>query len=100
MDRARVMTTIKLHKTTSATAKPLRGGYCAHQGCDSARAVESSLSECRAQAGSTGYLLPVNTTTGGCACTLNTRYDGMQLPEDILSLAHYPKTVVLREYYL
>ena len=66
------MTTIKLHSTTSATAKPLRGGYC----------------------------LPVNTASGGVACTLNTRYDGMQLPEDILTLAHYPKTVVLREYYL
>lgn len=44
--------------------------------------------------------MPINTTTGGCACTLNTRYDGMQLPEDILTLAHYPKTVVLREYHL
>lgn len=66
------MTTIKLHSTTSASAKPIRGGY----------------------------LLPVNTASGGVACTLNTRYDGMQLPEDILTLAHYPKTVVLREYYL
>ena len=66
------MTTIKLHKTTSATAKPTERGY----------------------------LLPVNTASGGVACTLNTRYDGMQLPEDILTLAHYPKTVVLREYYL
>lgn len=66
------MITIKLNKTTSATAKPLRGGY----------------------------FLPVNTASGGVACTLNTRYDGMQLPEDILTLAHYPKTVVLREYYL
>ena len=66
------MTTIKLHQTTSATAKPLRGAH----------------------------LLPVNTASGGVACTLNTRYDGMQLPEDILTLAHYPKTVVLREYYL
>ena len=64
------MTTIKLHQTTSATAKPLRWGY----------------------------LLPVNTASGGVACTLNTRYDGMQLPEDILTLAHYPKTVVLVEY--
>ena len=66
------MNTIKLHKTTSATAKPLRGGY----------------------------YLPVNTASGGIACTLNTRYDAMGLPEDILTLAHYPKTVVLREYYL
>ena len=46
-----------------------------------------------------GYLLPVNTAAGGICCTLNTRYDGMQLPEDILSLAHYPKTVVLIEYH-
>ena len=93
------MKTIKLSRTTSAKAKHLRGGYFLPvQGCDSARAVESSLSDCRAQAGSTGYLLPVNTTTGGCACTLNTRYDGMQLPEDILTLAHYPKTVVLIEH--
>ena len=64
------MTTIKLHQTTSASVKPIQGGY----------------------------LLPINTTAGGCACTLNTRYDGMQLPEDILTLAHYPKTVVLVEY--
>ena len=64
------MTTIKLKRTTSATAKPIRGGYC----------------------------LPVNTASGGVACTLNTRYDGMQLPEDILTLAHYPKRVRLVEY--
>ena len=64
------MNTIKLHCTNQATAKPVRGGYC----------------------------LPVNVTTGGCVCTLNTRYDGMQLPEDILTLAHYPKTVILIEY--
>ena len=66
------MNTIKLHQTTSAPVRPLQGGY----------------------------FLPINTAAGGVACTLNTRYDGMQLPEDILSLAHYPKTVVLREYYL
>ena len=66
------MTTIKLHQTTQAPAKLIRGGY----------------------------YLPVNTAAGGVVCTLNTRYDGMQLPEDILTLAHYPKTVVLREYYL
>ena len=64
------MTTIKLQQTTSATAKPTERGY----------------------------LLSVNTAAGGVACTLNTRYDGMQLPEDILTLAHYPKTVVLVEY--
>lgn len=45
-----------------------------------------------------GYLLPVNTAAGGICCTLNTRYFGMGLPKDILSLAHYPKTVVLIEY--
>lgn len=45
-----------------------------------------------------GYFLPVNTANGGICCTLNTRYDGMQLPEDILTLAHYPKTVILVEY--
>lgn len=47
-----------------------------------------------------GVLLPINTAAGGICCTLNTRYDGMQLPEDILSLAHYPKTVILIEHYL
>lgn len=64
------MKTIKLSRTTSAPSRPYGGGY----------------------------LLPVNTASGGICCTLNTRYDGMQLPEDILSLAHYPKTVVLIEY--
>lgn len=66
------MNTIKLHCTNQATAKPVRGGYC----------------------------LPVNTASGGCACTINTRYDDLSEQTDILSLAHYPKTVVLREYYL
>ena len=66
------MKTINRLRTTSAPSRPYR------EGC----------------------LLPVNTAAGGVACTLNTRYDGMQLPEDILTLAHYPKTVVLREYYL
>ena len=65
------MKTIKLSRTTSAPSRPYGG-----------------------------YLLPVNTAAGGICCTLNTRYDGMQLPEDILTLTHYPKTVVLREYYL
>ena len=46
------------------------------------------------------YFLPVNTAAGGVSCTINTRYDGMQLPEDILSLAHYPKTVILIEFEL
>ena len=68
------MTLIKLSHTTSAPPKPLQGGG--------------------------GVLLPINTAAGGICCTLNTRYDGMQLPEDILSLAHYPKTVILVEHYL
>lgn len=46
-----------------------------------------------------GQIVPVNVASGGVACTLNTRYDAMQLPEDILSLAHYPKTVLLIEYF-
>ena len=66
------MKLIKLSQTTSAPPKCLSGGV----------------------------LLPINTASGGLCCTLNTRYDGMQLPEDILSLAHYPKTVVLIEYCL
>ena len=64
------MKKIKLSFTSSAKPKVYRGGYC----------------------------LPVNTANGGICCTLNTRYDGMQLPEDILTLAHYPKTVVLIEH--
>lgn len=39
--------------------------------------------------------MAVNVTRDCCACTLNTRYEDMALPNDILSLAHYPKTVVL-----
>ncbi len=66
------MTALPLSQTTSAPPKPLQGGV----------------------------LLPINTASGGICCTLNTRYDGMQLPEDILSLAHYPKTVILIEHYL
>lgn len=37
----------------------------------------------------------VNVTRDGCCCTLNTRYEDMALPSDILTLAHFPKTVVL-----
>ena len=44
-----------------------------------------------------GDLMPVNVARHGTACTLNTRYEQMALPLDILSLAHYPKTVVLME---
>lgn len=47
-----------------------------------------------------GALLPVNTTADGLVCTLNTRYEAMALPLDILSLAHYPKTVILIEWFL
>lgn len=64
------MKTIRLSNTTSAAPRSCRGGY----------------------------FLPVNTAAGGVCCTINTRYDGMQLPEDILTLAHYPKTVVLIEH--
>ena len=46
-----------------------------------------------------GRLLhPVNVCRGGISCTLNTRYNDMALPKDILSLAHFPKTVILIEY--
>lgn len=45
-----------------------------------------------------GYLLPVNTAMGGVCCTLNTRYEAMSEPSDILTLAHYPKTIVMIEY--
>lgn len=43
-------------------------------------------------------LHPVNVCSGGVCCTLNTRYNDMALPKDILSLAHFPKTVILVEY--
>lgn len=45
-----------------------------------------------------GQQMAVNVTADHCACTINTRYEAMALPLDILSLAHYPKTVVLIEY--
>lgn len=45
-------------------------------------------------------LVPVNVASGGVACTLNTRYDGLSETTDIITLAHYPKTVVLIEYEL
>lgn len=44
-----------------------------------------------------GTLTPANTTGNGCSATLNTRYEQMGMA-DIISLAHYPKTVVLIEY--
>lgn len=42
-----------------------------------------------------GVIQAVNVTTDMLCCTLNTRYEAMALPLDILNLAHYPKTVVL-----
>lgn len=42
-------------------------------------------------------LTPVNVASGGVACTINTRYDDMSMA-DIISLRHYPKTVILYEY--
>ena len=45
-----------------------------------------------------GYSIPVNVANGGVSCTLNTRYDGLSEITDIVTLAHFPKTVVLMEY--
>lgn len=42
-------------------------------------------------------IMAANVCTGGVSCTLNTRYEDMG-QDDIVSLAHYPKTVVLYEY--
>lgn len=47
-----------------------------------------------------GYSIPVNVANGGVSCTLNTRYDGLSEITDIVTLAHFPKTVVLMEYIL
>ena len=47
-----------------------------------------------------GYLRPVNTASGGVSCTINTRYNDLSEISDIISLAHYPKTVVFIEYDL
>lgn len=47
-----------------------------------------------------GQMLAVNVCAGDVSCTLNTRYEDMSLPMDILSLRHFPKTVVLYEYEL
>lgn len=44
-----------------------------------------------------GQILPVNTTSDGCAATLTTRYENI-CQTNILSLSHYPMTVVLYEY--
>lgn len=42
-------------------------------------------------------LTPINTCRGGVICTLNTRYDLMSM-SDIITLKHYPKTVILIQY--
>lgn len=44
-----------------------------------------------------GYQQAVNVTDGECAATLTTRYESTG-PTNILTLAHYPMTVVLYEY--
>lgn len=62
---------LKLSLTTTCPGKSVRGGY--HQ--------------------------PVNTANGGLACTLNTRYEAIGC-NNIITLAHYPMTVVLFEYDL
>ena len=41
----------------------------------------------------------VNTTADGLCCTLNTRYEEIGI-NHILSLAHFPRTVVLIDYEL
>lgn len=42
-------------------------------------------------------MVPVNTAGGGISCTLNTRYYDMA-DSDIISLAHFPRTIILIEY--
>lgn len=44
-----------------------------------------------------GVMVPVNTAGGGISCTLNTRYYDMA-DSDIISLAHFPRTIILIEY--
>ena len=44
-----------------------------------------------------GYYQAVNVTDGECVATLTTRYESIGLT-NILTLAHYPMTVVLYEY--
>lgn len=44
-----------------------------------------------------GQRQAVNVTIGECAATLTTRYENIG-PTNILTLAHYPMTVVLYEY--
>ena len=44
-----------------------------------------------------GQRQAVNVTEGCCAATITTRYESIG-PTNILTLAHYPMTVVLHEY--
>lgn len=44
-----------------------------------------------------GYCLPVNVAIGGVAATVTTRYEAL-CTNAIMSLAHYPRTVILQEY--
>lgn len=46
-----------------------------------------------------GQIAPINVTADGCAATLTTRYDAVGTT-NILTLAHYPMTVVLVEHDL
>ena len=43
-------------------------------------------------------LWPCNVCVDGVACTINTRYAASFYPKAIISLAHYPRTVVLIKY--
>ena len=43
-------------------------------------------------------IYPVNVCDGGVSCTMNTRYNDMSLPLDIVSLRHFPKTVAIYAY--
>lgn len=42
-------------------------------------------------------IFPVNTTVEGMCVTLNTRYDALRF-SNVLTLGHFPMTVVLYEY--
>ena len=44
-----------------------------------------------------GYMMPVNTTKDGMCATLTTRYEEMGI-NDILTLRHFPRTVILLKY--
>lgn len=44
-----------------------------------------------------GQMCPVNVTDGECAATITTRYERIG-PTNILTLTHYPMTVVFYEF--